>query len=83
MSTVLMETRQVKGALKAMLIKTDRRDAEGIAQLLQMGWYRPGHCRRAHPVGSDQNGSTAIELLGVRRDVVRPQRHSAGPAPLP
>ncbi|MCX8955177.1 transposase, partial [Ruegeria sp. NA] len=32
--TVLMETRQVKGALKAMPIKTDRRDAEGIARLL-------------------------------------------------
>ena len=31
---VLMETRQVKGALKAMPIKTDRRDAEGIARLL-------------------------------------------------
>ena len=42
---VLMETRQVKGALKAMPIKTDRRDAEGIARLLQMGWYRPVHCK--------------------------------------
>ena len=43
--TVLMETRQVKGALKAMPIKTDRRDAEGIARLLQMGWFRPVHCK--------------------------------------
>ena len=43
--TVLMETRQVKGALKAMPIKTDRRDAEGIARLLQMGWSRPVHCK--------------------------------------
>ncbi|MBC7152991.1 MAG: IS110 family transposase [Rhizobium sp.] len=40
---VLMETRQVKGALKAMPNKTDRRDAEGIARLLQMGWFRPVH----------------------------------------
>ena len=40
-----METRQVKGALKAMPIKTDRRDAEGIARLLQMGWFRPVHCK--------------------------------------
>jgi len=44
-ATVLMETRQVKGALKAMPIKTDRRDAEGIARLLQMGWFRPVHCK--------------------------------------
>ena len=44
-AAVLMETRQVKGALKAMPIKTDRRDAEGIARLVQMGWYRPVHCK--------------------------------------
>ena len=42
---VLMETRQVQAALKAMPIKTDRRDAEGIAQLLRMGWFRPVHCK--------------------------------------
>ena len=42
---VLMETRRVKAALKAMPIKTDRRDAEGIARLLQMGWFRPVHCK--------------------------------------
>ena len=42
---VLMETRQVKGALKAMPIKTDRRDAEGIARLLHLGWFRPVHCK--------------------------------------
>ena len=42
---VLMETRHVKAALKAMPIKTDRRDAEGIARLLQMGWFRPVHCK--------------------------------------
>ena len=43
--TVLLETRHVKGVLKAMPIKTDRRDAEGIARLLQMGWFRPVHCK--------------------------------------
>lgn len=45
LDTVLMETRQVKGALKAMPIKTDRRDAEGIARLLHLGWFRPVHCK--------------------------------------
>jgi transposase len=40
-----METRQVKAALKAMPVKTDRRDAEGIARLLQMGWFRPVYCK--------------------------------------
>ena len=42
---ILMQTRQVKGALKAMPIKTDRRDAEGIARLLHLGWFRPVHCK--------------------------------------
>ena len=39
---VLLETRHVKAALSAMTIKTDRRDARGIAHLLRMGWYRAG-----------------------------------------
>ena len=43
---VLLETRHVKAALSAMTVKTDRRDARGIAQLLRMGWYRPVHDRR-------------------------------------
>ena len=42
---VLLETRQVKAALAAMIVKTDRKDARGIAQLLRMGWYRPVHCK--------------------------------------
>ncbi len=40
-----METRQVKAALKASPIKTDRRDAQGIAHLLQMGWFSAVHCK--------------------------------------
>src|SRR3954447_16304061 len=40
---VLLETRQVKAALSVMVVKTDRKDAHGIAQLLRMGWYRPVH----------------------------------------
>jgi transposase len=40
---VLLETRHVKAALSAMVVKTDRKDARGIAQLLRMGWYRPVH----------------------------------------
>ncbi len=42
---VLRETRQVKAALSAMVVKTDRKDARGIAQLLRMGWFRPVHCK--------------------------------------
>ncbi len=44
---VLLETRHVKAALSAMIVKTDRRDARGIAQLLRMGWFRPVHAKSA------------------------------------
>jgi transposase len=41
----LLETRHVRAAFKAMTIKTDRKDAMGIAQLMRMGWFRPVHCK--------------------------------------
>ena len=37
LETVLLETRHVKAALSAMTVKTDRKDARGIAQLIRMG----------------------------------------------
>jgi transposase len=45
LEVVLLETRHVKAALSAMTVKTDRRDARGVAHLLRMGWYRPVHCK--------------------------------------
>src|SRR5690242_14106603 len=41
----LLETRHVRDAFKAMPVKTDRKDARGIAQLLSLGWFRPVHCK--------------------------------------
>ena len=41
LEAVLLETRHVKAALSAMVVKTDRKDARGIAQLLRMGWAMP------------------------------------------
>ena len=43
--TVLLETRHVKAILSAMTVKTDRRDARGIAQLLRTGWFKPVHAK--------------------------------------
>jgi transposase len=40
---ILIETRHVEAALKAMTVKTDRNDARGMAQLMRMGWFRPVH----------------------------------------
>ena len=41
----LLETRHVRDAFKAMPVKTDRKDARGIAQLMRLGWFRLVHCK--------------------------------------
>src|SRR5215813_3965574 len=45
LEVVLLETRHVKAALSAMTVKTDRKDARGLAQLIRMGWFRPVHAK--------------------------------------
>ena len=57
--TVLLETRHVKAALSAMSVKTDRKDACGLAQLLRMGWFQPVHAKSI--------GSREIRALLVAR----------------
>ena len=45
----LLETRHVRDAFKTMPVKTDRKDARGIAQLMRLGWFRrciANRCRR-------------------------------------
>jgi transposase len=43
-----------------MPVKTDRKDARGIAQLIRMGWFRPVHCKS---VAAQETRS----LLGARK----------------
>lgn len=60
---VLLETRHVKAALSAMTVKTDRRDARGIAQLLRLGWFRPVHVKSA--------GSQELRSLLTARKLIQ------------
>ena len=53
----LLETRHVRDAFKAMPVKTDRKDARGIAQLMRLGWFRPVHCKSL----------PAQEVIGIGR----------------
>ncbi|MGI9501932.1 MAG: hypothetical protein ACR2RE_02600, partial [Geminicoccaceae bacterium] len=41
----LLDTRHVRDAFKAMPIKTDKKDALGIVQLMRLGWVRSVHCK--------------------------------------
>ncbi len=47
LQAVQMETRQVHLALSASAVKTDRKDARGIANLLRLGWFKPVHVKTA------------------------------------
>jgi len=59
----------VKAALSAMTVKTDRKDARGLAQLMRMGWFRPVH---AKSIGSQEVRALLVarkQLLGRLIDV--------------
>ena len=59
----------MKAALSAMTVKTDRKDARGIAQLIRMDWFRPVHCKS---VGSQEVRALLVGrklLLGKLLDV--------------
>jgi transposase len=61
---VCMEARQVKAALSAMTVKTDRHDARGIAQIARTGWSKAVHVESAR-------SQELRTLLGARRHLVR------------
>ena len=35
----------MRNAFKTMPVKTDRKDAHGIAELMRLGWFWPVHCK--------------------------------------
>jgi len=65
----LLETRHVRNAFKTMPVKTDRKDARGIAELIRLGWFRPVHCK-SMPAQETRALLTARSLVqGKLRDV--------------
>jgi len=62
----LLETRHVRDAFKAMPVKTDQKDARGIAQLMRLGWFKPVHCKS---VSAQETRAllTARKLLQAKR----------------
>jgi transposase len=63
----LLETRHVRDAFKAMPVKTDRKDARGIAQLMRLGWFRPVHCKSLP--------AQEVRALLTARKLVQSKRH--------
>ncbi|VWX53933.1 transposase [Novosphingobium sp. 9U] len=58
-----LDARRVKAALQMRLNKTDQNDAEGLAQVMRTGWYRPVHVKSL-------DAHRARSLLGARAQLV-------------
>jgi len=58
-----LAARRVKAALQMRLNKTDENDAEGLAQIMRTGWYRPVHVKSL-------DAHRARALLGARAQLV-------------
>ena len=58
-----LDARSVKIALQMRLNKTDENDAEGLAQVMRTGWYRPVHVKSF-------DAHRARSLLGARAQLV-------------
>ncbi len=50
-----------------MPVKTDHKDARGIAQLLRMGWYRPVHAK--------STDAHAVRALLIGRKLLQAKLH--------
>ncbi len=48
-----------------MPVKTDKKDARGIAQLMQLGWFRPVHCKSL-PAQEVRAMLTARKLVQIK-----------------
>jgi transposase len=70
----LLETRHVRAAFKVMPVKTDRKDARGIAQLMRLGWFRPVNCKSL-PAQEVRALLTARKLLQSKTDDVEMSLH--------
>jgi transposase len=65
----LLETRHVRTAFKTMPVKTDRKDARGIAELMRLGWFRPVHCKSMSAQETRALLTTRRLIDGKLRDV--------------
>ena len=60
---VCLDARHASAALKMQMNKTDQNDAEGLAQIMRTGWYRPVHVKSL-------DAHRARALLGARAQFV-------------
>ena len=66
---ICIDARHAKAALSMQINKTDRNDAEGLAQIMRTGWYRAVHIK--NPCCRSWRALLAARrmMLNKRRDV--------------
>jgi len=76
---ICIETRHAKAALNAMLNKTDRNDAKGVAQMMRTGWFGAVHVKseraqtlRALLVGRKALLGKVLDMENMIRGLLRP-----------
>ena len=63
LDVICLDARHARAALRMQLNKTDRNDAEGLAQIMRTGWYRAVHVKSF-------DAHRARALLGARLQLV-------------
>lgn len=63
---ICIETRRLRAVTRAMPVKSDRKDAEAIAQVMRTGWYRPVHVKSL--------ASQQLRLLLRHRKILQAKR---------
>ena len=63
LNIICLDARHASAALKMQMNKTDQNDAEGLAQIMRTGWYRPVHVKSL-------DAHRARALLGARAQLV-------------
>lgn len=68
LEVVCLDARHARAALRLRINKTDQNDAEGLAQVLRSGWYRPVHVKSfdAHRARSLLGGRAQLKGMTTR-----------------
>jgi transposase len=66
---LLLETRRLRAATKAMPVKTDRTDARAIAQMVRTGWFRAVHVKSELSQELQALLTARKRLVGKLRDI--------------
>src|SRR3954470_5930228 len=66
---VCLDARHAKAALSMQINKSDRNDAEGLAQIVRTGWYREVHVKSEATHLVRTLLQTRLQLTNMRRDV--------------